>query len=264
MHTVELDDRQIVVITGAAGGIGAAVAAMAFASGQTLALLDTNESGLEQTEKHCHALNSVGGEILLLPTDIASAGCVEAAFEHIVNSVGVPSAVVGAAGVLTPGSTTTTSDADWDRHLAINATGTFYLLREAGRRLREAGRGSIVIVGSNAARVPRTQMAAYSASKAAAAAVARCAALELAPAGIRCNIVEPGSTDTSMQRDLWPDADAGARAAIEGDPAHFRVGIPLGRIADPNDVAEVIMFLLSDRARHVTMQRILVDGGASL
>lgn len=81
---------------------------------------------------------------------------------------------------------------------------------------------------------------------------------------MRCNVVEPGSTDTPMQRDLWPDPAVGQRLAIAGDPASYRVGIPLGRIADPDDVAAVVTFLLSSDARHVTLQQIVVDGGASL
>ena len=67
-----------------------------------------------------------------------------------------------------------------------------------------------------------------------------------------------------MQRDLWPDPEVGRRAAVEGDPAAYRVGIPLGRIAEPEDVAAVVAFLLSDAARHVTLQQLYVDGGASL
>jgi 2,3-dihydro-2,3-dihydroxybenzoate dehydrogenase len=96
--------------------------------------------------------------------------------------------------------------------------------------------------------------------------IVRVAGLELAPYGIRANIVAPGSTDTAMQRSLWedPDDDNGARSAIEGDPAQFKVGIPLGRIAEPSDIADAIEFLLSDRARHITMQALYVDGGATL
>jgi 2,3-dihydro-2,3-dihydroxybenzoate dehydrogenase len=107
-------------------------------------------------------------------------------------------------------------------------------------------------------------MLAYAASKAATSALARCAGLELAARGIRCNVVEPGSTDTAMQRDLWADPQVGRRTALKGDPSTYRVGIPLGRIADPDDVAEVVCFLLSDAARHVTLQQLYVDGGASL
>ena len=92
--------------------------------------------------------------------------------------------------------------------------------------------------------------------------------LELAPYGIRCNVVAPGSTDTDMQRAMWAGraggAAAGAAAVVAGDPAAFRVGIPLGRLAEPGDVADAVTFLVSDRARHITLHDLYVDGGASL
>ena len=106
-------------------------------------------------------------------------------------------------------------------------------------------------------------MAAYAASKAAATMLIRCLGLELAAAGVRCNVVSPGSTDTAMHEALWADGSA-AHRSIAGSPEHFRVGIPLGRIASPADVADAVLFLASDRARHITMQDLLADGGASL
>ncbi|MGH3239893.1 MAG: SDR family oxidoreductase, partial [Spirillospora sp.] len=106
--------------------------------------------------------------------------------------------------------------------------------------------------------VPRGGMAAYAASKAAAAHLTRCLGLEMAPHGVRCNIVSPGSTDTPMLRAL------GAGDVIAGDAAAFRTGIPLGRIAAPADIAEAVLFLLSERARHITMHELYVDGGAAL
>ena len=107
-------------------------------------------------------------------------------------------------------------------------------------------------------------MLAYAASKAATSALARCAGLELAARGIRCNVVEPGSTDTPMLHSLWPDEETGLAGTLRGNPDAYRVGIPLGRLAHPGDVAEVVAFLLSDAARHVTLQQLYVDGGASL
>lgn len=200
--------------------------------------------------------------VLPLIADVRRPEEVEAAVTRLSATFGDPRAVVVAAGVLRPGRLTTLSDADWSFQLDVNATGTFHLLRAATPRLRAGS--AVVVVGSNAAAVPRVGMAAYAASKAAATALTRCAGLELATAGVRCNVVEPGSTDTAMQRDLWSDPDSGRSAAVDGDPAAFRVGIPLGRIARPQDVAEVVAFLLSDRARHVTLQTVRVDGGASL
>ncbi|MQA98651.1 MAG: SDR family oxidoreductase, partial [Streptosporangiales bacterium] len=121
-------------------------------------------------------------------------------------------------------------------------------------------------VASNAGGVPRSGMAAYAASKAAAAQFTRCLGLEVGAYGIRCNIVAPGSTDTPMLRSLWPDPEdpAGAAGTIDGDPSAYRVGIPLRRIATPEDVAAAVAFLVSPHSRHITLQELYVDGGAAL
>jgi Enoyl-(Acyl carrier protein) reductase len=111
-------------------------------------------------------------------------------------------------------------------------------------------------------------MAAYAASKAAVAAFTRCLGLELAAHGTRCNVVSPGSTDTPMLRALpalaTGSADTLLDACIAGAPERFRVGIPLGRVAQPADIAEAVLFLLTDRARHITVQELIIDGGATL
>jgi 2,3-dihydro-2,3-dihydroxybenzoate dehydrogenase len=91
----------------------------------------------------------------------------------------------------------------------------------------------------------------------------RCLGLELAEYGIRCNIVAPGSTMTPMQTGMWAD-ESGADRVIAGVPEQFKAGIPLGKIATPEDIANAVLFLLSDRAGHITMTDIYVDGGATM
>jgi 2,3-dihydro-2,3-dihydroxybenzoate dehydrogenase len=125
------------------------------------------------------------------------------------------------------------------------------------------GRGAVVTVASNAAATPRSGMAAYAASKAAAEMFTKSLGLEVARHGIRCNIVAPGSTDTPMLSSMWHD-DSGPRATLAGNPEAFRVGIPLGKLAQPGDVAHAVAFLLSDQASHITLHTLTVDGGAAL
>ncbi|WP_425963195.1 2,3-dihydro-2,3-dihydroxybenzoate dehydrogenase [Streptosporangium sp. DT93] len=230
---------RIALVTGAGRGIGAAVARALTAAGATVAGLD------------------------LLPgadyrADVSDPAQVEAVVESVERELGPIGVLVNVAGVFSTGSVVDTDDARWERTLAVNAGGVFTVSRAVVRRMIARRSGTIVTVASNAAGVPRMDMAAYAASKAAAAMFTRCLGLEVAAHGIRCNVVSPGSTDTAMQQGLDRDA------VLRGDPDTFRVGIPLRRVADPGDIAEAVLFLASDRARHITMQDLYVDGGATL
>lgn len=247
------------MITGAAGGIGRAVAHRLADRGVVVGLLDRDGTGLARVAAE---IDRAGGKVAQVAADVADRAAVEEALADLSSGIGPLGGLVCAAGILEPGGLAEVTAESWHRHLAVNAAGTLHCLQAAQDRLVDGG--SVVVVSSNAARVPRTGMLAYAASKAAASALARCAGLELATRGIRCNVVEPGSTDTAMQRTLWPDPEAGAERAIFGDPASYRLGIPLGRIAEPEDVAAVVCFLLSEESRHVTLQQVYVDGGASL
>lgn len=253
-----------VLVTGAASGIGRAVVELLVRSDIPVAALDRSVDGLADLADHARRVDGATGRARLetFVVDVSDPAAVREAFVGAEASLGQLGGVVSAAGILEAGGIDEVTEDSWHRHLAVNAGGVMHCLRGASQHLRSGG--AVVVVGSNAARVPRTGMVAYAASKAAAAAAARSAGLELAARGIRCNIVEPGSTDTPMQRDLWTDPDVGASRAVLGDPEQFRIGIPLGRIAAPEDVAAVVGFLLSDAARHVTLQQMFVDGGASL
>ncbi len=246
------------LITGAARGIGAAVLDRFVRAGATVAAVDRDEETLVRSTGRYPP-----GRVTALVADVTDPAAVTRVVETAERDLGPVDVGVPVAGVLRPGPVSETTHEDWEATFAVNATGVFTVLRELAARMTPRGRGSLVTVGSNAAGVPRTGMAAYAASKAAATMFTRCLGLELAGHGIRCNVVSPGSTDTPMQRTLWTD-DAGAARVIAGSPEQFRVGIPLGRIADPADVAEAVLFLASDRARHITMQDLFVDGGATL
>jgi 2,3-dihydro-2,3-dihydroxybenzoate dehydrogenase len=172
--------------------------------------------------------------------------------------------LVHAAGVLRLGGIEALTPEDWQACMAVNAGGAFHLLRVLAPLFRRQRSGAVVAVASNAGHVPRIGMAAYGASKAALASLVQSVGLELAPYGVRCNLVSPGSTDTEMLRGMWKDAADGAAQTITGDPAQFRLGIPLGKLAQVEDIAQAVLFLASDRAGHVTLQDLVIDGGATL
>jgi 2,3-dihydro-2,3-dihydroxybenzoate dehydrogenase len=248
------------VVTGAAGGIGAAVVRLLVADGTAVAALDADAGALD---KLAASIGAGDARLRGYPVDVTDGGAVEAAIDAAERDLGPIGYLVNAAGVLRTGPAAELTDEDWDTTLAVNAGGVFRVSRAVANRMIPRGTGAMVTIASNAATTPRWNMAAYAASKAAASIFTRCLGLELARHGIRCNVVAPGSTDTPMLSSLWTDGDA-LRASIDGTPDQFRLGIPLGRLARPEDVAEAVLFLLSERAAHVTLHQLTVDGGASL
>lgn len=256
---MEFKDKTALV-TGAAQGIGEAVARALAGRGARVAGLDANDARL------CAVMSDLearGHRAAAFPADVSDGQAVERAVDRIERALGPIEMLVNVAGVLRMGQIVALSDEDWERTFAVNTRGVFHVSRAVARRMIPRRSGAIVTVGSNAAKTPRMHMAAYAASKAAVTMFTKCLGLELAEHNIRCNVVSPGSTDTPMQRALWTD-DRGAQAVIAGSPAAFRLGIPLNRIATPDDVARAVLFLLSDEARHITMHDLCVDGGATL
>lgn len=248
--------RGVAVVTGAAQGIGAAVALALATRGLEVAAVDVQAAAL-------HAACAEHAGLHAYVADLRDAAAIDTVVEAVERELGAIEYLVNVAGILRMAVATELSDEDWLQTFAVNTHGVFFTSRAVARRMRERRRGAIVTVGSNAAGTPRTRMAAYAASKAAAAQFTRCLGLELAEHGIRCNLVSPGSTDTDMQRRFWGNG-IGAEQVIAGSLASHRLGIPLGKIARPEDVADAVLFLLSDAASHITLQDIVVDGGATL
>ncbi|WP_286948962.1 MULTISPECIES: 2,3-dihydro-2,3-dihydroxybenzoate dehydrogenase [Brevundimonas] len=246
---------RLALVTGAGGGIGAAVVRLLVEEGARVVATDLPSTALSGLA----FLNGVRVE----PLDVSDGAAVEALFDRIEVEDGPIDFVASVAGVLSNVTVDQTSDAEWRRVFAVNTDGVFHLGREVSRRMGERRKGAFVTVSSNAAGVPRHAMAAYAASKAAATMFTRCLGLELGPKGVRCNIVAPGSTLTPMQTGMWADEDGAARV-IAGSSETFKAGIPLQKLATPEDIAEAVVFLLSDRAAHITMTDLYVDGGATL
>jgi 2,3-dihydro-2,3-dihydroxybenzoate dehydrogenase len=194
--------------------------------------------------------------------DISDPQSVEFAIARIEAEWGAIDYGVSVAGILAFSPAVETDDETWARVMSVNASGVFHLHRALARRMIPRRRGSLVTVSSNAAGIPRHGMAAYAASKAAATMVTKCLGLELAASGIRCNVVSPGSTRTPMQEAMWARGSS-EETVLRGSLETYRTGIPLGKIAEPHEVAEAVLFLLSERASHITMADLYVDGGAT-
>lgn len=237
-------------VTGAGQGIGLHTALAFQKAGATVTGFDTTFSGDYYPFRT---------EVM----DITDSQVVTTVCQRLLTKQPVLDVLVNGAGILRMGATDEISDDDWHRCLAVNAGGAFNLFRHTLPVFRRQKRGAIVSIASNAAHVPRVGMSAYCASKAALRSLCLTVGLEMAPFGVRCNLVSPGSTNTPMQQAMWQTPDAEQRT-IAGFPEQFKLGIPLGKIALPQEVADAVLFLASDSATHITMQDIVMDGGATL
>ncbi|AJS59355.1 2,3-dihydro-2,3-dihydroxybenzoate dehydrogenase [Paenibacillus sp. IHBB 10380] len=259
MDTMGIRGRTALV-TGAAQGIGEAVVRGLVEQGALVAAMDNNAEGLERLVTE---LRAEGRNVSSFPTDVSDSVAVDEMVNRIEHEIGPIHMLVNVAGLLRTGSIELLTDDDWATTFAVNSTGVFYVSRAVIKRMVPRSSGSIVTVGSNAAGVPRMHMSAYVASKAAATMFTKCLGLENAEHNIRCNVVSPGSTETPMQWSLWPDGNGG-QAVIAGSLEAYRLGIPLKKLATPADIADAVLFLLSNQARHITMHDLCVDGGATL
>lgn len=258
--------KPCLIVTGAKGGIGQAV---------LQDLLDHRDFA----SCHIFALDwaqPCQGQATLQDTrleywdiDISDIEAISSCTHHIQDKYFIVG-LVHAAGVLAHGPAVDAPVATIDHMLDVNVRGTVAICSAVSRIMLHQDASShpdysrsIITVASNAANGPRANMALYGASKAFASHYTRSLGLEMSSSGIRANVVSPGSTHTSMLESMWEGKDLRDKT-ISGDLASFRLGIPLQRIAEPQDIAPIISFLMTKAARHITLQEITVDGGATL
>lgn len=250
------------VVTGSGRGIGRAIARRLAADGMPVAVLDLDLAAAKET---ADLITSEGHTAHPVQADMCNPGQIEAAFDEAVRQMGPIGLFVNNAGVLRTGSVLEMPLEDWRTVMTVNSDAAFLGMQAAARRMiAHENRGNIVVIASNTARQPRMNHAAYCASKAATDMLAKVFALELAAHGIRVNSVCPGSVETDLQRAQWAALGTGPEKQINGDPATFRSGIPLGRLAQPEDIADAVALLASDATRFITGQSLYVDGGATM
>lgn len=252
-------EGKVALVTGAAQGIGEAVVRSLLHHGAIVAATDRNEAGIQALA----AEYADSARIRAYALDVSQSTEADKVVQTVEQEMGPIDILVNVAGILRMGAVDALSDEDWHTTFAVNTSGVFHMCRAVIGSMSARESGTIITVSSNAACVPRAEMSAYAASKAAATMFTKCLGLEYARQHIRCNVVAPGSTDTEMQRMLWTNGK-NAEAVIQGSPDHFRLGIPLGKIAVAQDVANAVLFLASDQAGHITMQELYVDGGATM
>lgn len=245
--------REVALVTGAASGIGAAVARALARRNASVALLDRDENGLEATQR---SIADAGGKSLALHGDVTDDGVMAVVVRTARERLGELTTVVACAGIETLGGVTETSPEDWTRTLTVNVTGVFFTARHTVPSLIEAGGGTFTAIASDAGVWGAQGYAAYCASKHAVVGLVKCMALDHGPQGIRSNAVCPGFVETPMADRIFADASPGERE-------FFETTVPLGRFAQPDEVAAAVAHLSSPEASYANGLVYRLDGGAT-
>lgn len=248
------DHNRPVLVTGAASGIGRATALRLASSGIPVACVDMAENNLAETVR---LIEAEGGAAVALATDVSADTEVAAAVAGAVERFGPLGGVVTCAGMFHPGDMALLGDVPIDAFfhvLGVNLAGTFSAIKHALPHLVET-RGAIVTIASTAAIRGHGYGSGYTASKGGVAALTRLAAVQYGPQGVRANCICPGGVDTPMTAGTFLTPEAVERTKQK---------VPLQTVAQPEQIASVAAFLLSDDASHVTGQTLAVDGGSTI
>jgi NAD(P)-dependent dehydrogenase (short-subunit alcohol dehydrogenase family) len=240
------------LVTGAAQGIGLAIARRLLAEGAQVALFDRNHEALTAAG---HTIGRTGA-LITAAGDTAVRADVAGAVAKAVERFGKLDIVVSNAGIADVRPFLEIDDETWRRMIDVNLTGVFHTTQEGARAIvGSAGRGTIVVTASTNAFFPERDTAHYSTSKGGVVALVRAAALDLAASGVRVNAVSPGIIRTPLAAPLTEDPVA-AREYLRS--------VPLGRFGESAEIADTVLYLASDESSYITGQNIVVDGGATL
>jgi NAD(P)-dependent dehydrogenase (short-subunit alcohol dehydrogenase family) len=246
---------QQVIVTGASSGIGRATALKFAGAGADVLLVGRQEAALDSVRSEIAA---AGGRASTVQADVTDAAAPEVIVNTALERFGRITTLVNAAGIIGSGTVETTKDDEWDTMMDINARAPFRLMRAAVPALT-ASRGTVVNVSSVTGLRSFPGVLAYCVSKAAVDQLTRCAALELAPKGIRVNAVNPGVVRSNLHRRGGMDEPSYEKFLARSRETH-----PLGRPGEPDEIAALIFFLASDDAGWITGETVSIDGGRHL
>jgi meso-butanediol dehydrogenase / (S,S)-butanediol dehydrogenase / diacetyl reductase len=246
-------EGKVAIVTGAASGIGRAMAVAIASEGADVVIADVNDEGLEET-KHKAGKASV----VVHRTDVANPDEVERLVSTAVQKFGKLTTICNNAGVSKPGTVLEATKEEFERTIAVNLGGVFYGCKYAIPAMLDAGGGSIVNTGSVNSLMAERRLAAYCASKGAVLMLTKSVAMDFAAKGIRCNCICPGFVDTPLNIPHY-NLLGGIDKVRESLPEW----VPMGRGGEPEEIAAAAVFLASDDSSYVTGTAFVVDGGIS-
>ncbi len=249
MSSFDLSGRSA-LITGANRGIGAGVARAFAAAGAAVAINYPNADAADEAQALCKEIEGQGGKAVALEADVSDAGAVEAMVSSAIDRLGQIDILVNNAGIALAAPVEDIDPTDWDRVFAVHVRGTFLCAKYVLPHMYARGSGRVINTASQLAYLGAAGFAHYTAAKGAIVTFTRTLALEAAPKGIGVNAVAPGATRTAMLDDVPEDILDGIRQSI-----------PLGRLAEIDDIVPSYVFLASDAARHYVGQVISPNGG---
>lgn len=238
--TVDLSGR-VALVTGAASGIGLACARLLAANHAAVVVADRNVAGAEEAARQIAA---AGGEALALAVEIGESASVDALVVRTLERYAQIDVLVHCAGVSPRKNVVDLTDDDWHRVIAINLDGTMYVSRAVARHMLPRKTGTMILIASDRGLLGQSAKSAYAASKGGVIAFAKSLALELGPHGITVNALNPGTTDTPLVRSEMPPALWDQRVKAD----------PLGKLSEPEDIAEIVLFLAGSAGRFMTGQ----------
>ncbi len=250
---------KVALVTGAGQGIGRATALALAGAGADVVVNDLRPEAAAETAA---AVEKLGRRAHAVPADFAVVAEVDRLFEQAATTMGRLDVLVNNAGIIRPTGFGHVTEEDWDRTLAVNAKGVFFCMQAGAPLIAFGGGGVIVNIASIAGRGSATLSLPYAASKAAVLSLTQQAARVLARKRVRVNAVCPGIVNTEFNWKLDELVGVQQQRLAKGEFLRERAGsVPLGRLAEPEEVAAVVLFLASPAGGYITGQAITVDGG---
>jgi NAD(P)-dependent dehydrogenase (short-subunit alcohol dehydrogenase family) len=254
-------ENRVSIVVGSARGIGLAIAQALARRGDRPVLADVLFSDAAIRSR---VSADVGGNVTLQETDIASADAVAALIDETLRRYGRIDCLVNAVGINRPAPFYETSEADWERMIAVNLKGAFLLSQAVAKPMMKQRSGRIVHIGSTASHTGAPGLAPYAATTHGLVGLVRGMACDLAPFGITVNAVCPGNTDTEMLQAVVQQRARHQGRTPEDVLDEIAKKTPLGRLGRPSDVAAAVVFFTSEEAGYITGQSLIVDGGRSI